>query len=124
MSKGPVHNPLSGSTRSFMESRFETDFSNVGIHTGGEAARMNRELGARAFAHDGDIYFGFGQHNPQSVRGKRLLAHELTHVVQQQGNPGRSIVMRQFDWTELEPACARQRSAYNTATGRRYYPCL
>jgi len=65
---------------------------------------MNRELGAQAFAHDRDIYFGVGKYAPQSVEGKRLLAHELTHVVQQQGSSGRSIVMRQFDWTELEPA--------------------
>ncbi len=74
---------LSGSTKSFMESRFETDFSNVNIHIGGEATQMNRELNAKAFTVGNDIYFNEGQYQPGSNEGKHLLAHELTHAVQQ-----------------------------------------
>ena len=68
-----------------MEPRFGTDFSSVRMHTGGEAAQMNREIGARAFTHGQDIYLGEGQTDLESARGKQLLAHELTHVVQQSG---------------------------------------
>jgi hypothetical protein len=62
------------------------DFSKVQIHTDNKSAQMNQELGVRAFTHGRDVYFGIGQYNPQSNEGKRLLAHELTHVVQQSGN--------------------------------------
>ncbi|HPE75147.1 MAG TPA: DUF4157 domain-containing protein [Draconibacterium sp.] len=59
------------------------DFSNVNIHTDSNAVKMNRQLGARAFTHGNDIYFNQGQFNPQSYQGAHLLAHELTHTVQQ-----------------------------------------
>ncbi len=75
--------PLSGSTKSFMESRFETDFSNVGIHTNSEAANLSRDLGAKAFTVGNDIYFNSGQYAPDTSEGKHLLAHELTHTLQQ-----------------------------------------
>jgi len=68
-----------------MEPRFGTDFSSVRIHSGGDAVSMNKELHAQAFAHGSDIYFNAGKYNPTSNEGKRLLAHELTHVVQQTG---------------------------------------
>lgn len=70
-------------TRSFMESRFGSDFGNVKIHTNKEALQMNRELEAKAFTVGKDIYFNEGQYQPNSDDGRRLLAHELTHVVQQ-----------------------------------------
>jgi len=100
---------LSDEVQAFFEPRLMHDFSQVRVHTDVEAARMNRELGAQAFAHDRDIYFGVGRYSPQSPKGKRLLAHELTHVVQQQGPPRRSMVMRQFDW--LEPALETEDAA-------------
>ncbi|MDJ0719872.1 MAG: DUF4157 domain-containing protein, partial [Prochloraceae cyanobacterium] len=75
--------PLPEETRGFMESRFRKDFSSVRIHTGSEAAQLSRELKAQAFTHGQDVYFGAGKYSPESVEGKRLLAHELTHVVQQ-----------------------------------------
>jgi hypothetical protein len=74
---------LAQATRSFFEPRMQHDFSKVKVHTGSAAADMNQKLGARAFTYGRDIYFGVGQHNPASLQGKRLLAHELTHVVQQ-----------------------------------------
>jgi hypothetical protein len=77
--------PLSPEVRTFMEPRFGVDFSQVRIHTSSEAVQMNRDLQAQAFTHGSDIYFGSGKYDPGSSAGKQLLAHELTHVVQQTG---------------------------------------
>lgn len=77
--------PLPADTLSFMETRFGADFGKVRVHTGGEAPQLNRALQAEAFTHGNDIYFGHGKYDPQSSSGKQLLAHELTHVVQQTG---------------------------------------
>ena len=74
---------LSEAERSFMESRFGVDFSGVRIHTDSTAIQLSRELNAEAFTHGRDIYFGAGRYNPRTSSGKRFLAHELTHVVQQ-----------------------------------------
>ena len=79
--------PLDGDTRQFMESRMGADFSNVRIHIGGVASQMNQDISARAFTHGSDIYFNQNQYNPETSSGKELLAHELTHVVQQRGVP-------------------------------------
>ncbi|WP_293024500.1 DUF4157 domain-containing protein [Moorena sp. SIO3I8] len=70
---------LSESIRSFMEPRFGADFSNVRVHTDSSASQMSKELGAQAFTHRSDIYFGEGK----SPGNNELTAHELTHVVQQ-----------------------------------------
>ncbi len=86
--------PLPDETRSFMESCFGTDFSQVRIHTDSASVQMNRELSAQAFTHGGDIYFGAGKFDPSSDSGKHLLAHELTHVVQQTGAAQRKLVQR------------------------------
>jgi hypothetical protein len=77
--------PLPDEVRSFMEPRFGADLSQVRVHTGSEAVQMNKELNAQAFTHGKDIYFGSGRYNPGSSEGKHLLAHELTHVIQQTG---------------------------------------
>jgi hypothetical protein len=77
---------LDGNTQTFMQSRFGTDFSGVKIHTDREAAQMNRELNAKAFTVGSDIYFDEGQYQPNSESGRYLLAHELTHVRQQDGS--------------------------------------
>jgi hypothetical protein len=77
--------PLAPEVLTFMEPRFGVDFSSVRIHTSSEAVQMNRDLQAQAFTHDRDIYFGSGKYDPSSNAGKQLLAHELTHVVQQTG---------------------------------------
>jgi pimeloyl-ACP methyl ester carboxylesterase len=78
--------PLPQDVRASMEPHFGADFSGVRVHTGGEAMQMNRELSAQAFTHGQDIYFGAGKYDIGSGAGRRLLAHELTHVVQQNGN--------------------------------------
>lgn len=85
---GGAGSPLPGPTRAFFEPRFGHDFGAVRVHADGEAARMSRQLGARAFTHGRGMYFGAGEWDPRSAAGTRLIAHELTHVVQQQGGPG------------------------------------
>jgi hypothetical protein len=77
--------PLPHATRLMMESRFGADLSHVRVHTGSEPAQVNRMLDAEAFTHQNHIYMGAGQYNPHSHAGQQLLAHELTHVVQQTG---------------------------------------
>lgn len=77
--------PLPDSVRSFMEPRFGTDFSGVRIHTGGNSEHLNRQVSAQAFTHGRDIFMGEGTYAPDSASGRHLLAHELTHVVQQGG---------------------------------------
>ncbi|HYR12440.1 MAG TPA: DUF4157 domain-containing protein, partial [Longimicrobium sp.] len=72
-------------SRAFFESRFGSDFSGVRVHTDSRATSTSRELGARAFTVGTDIFFGEGEYRPDSAAGRRLLAHELTHVVQQGG---------------------------------------
>lgn len=76
---------LDKNTKSEMESGFGTDFSNVKIHTDTGAVQMSQELGAQAFTNGNDVYFNEGKYNPGSKEGKHLLAHELTHTVQQTG---------------------------------------
>jgi len=77
--------PLPKETRASLESSIGADFSNVKIHTGTDAVEMNKDLGAHAFTHGSDIYFNAGKYDPSSSSGKHLLAHELTHTVQQGG---------------------------------------
>jgi hypothetical protein len=76
-------NPLPKKTLHEMNSSFGLNFSNVRVHNDSEAVNMNKDLQAQAFTHGNDIYFNSGKYNPESADGKFLLAHELTHVVQQ-----------------------------------------
>jgi hypothetical protein len=75
--------PLSDSLRAFMEPRFNTDFSAVRLHTDANAHSLARSVNAQAFTVGPNIVFGAGHYAPDTNRGKHLLAHELTHVVQQ-----------------------------------------
>ena len=77
--------PLADSLRAFFEPRFGHDFGHVRIHTGCEAAQLARAVNARAFTVGRDVVFGAGEYAPETTAGKRLLAHELTHVLQQAG---------------------------------------
>lgn len=77
---------LPTSTNQQMSAAFGADFSGVRIHTDSNAVQMNRYLNARAFTHGSDVYFNKGEYSPGGGEGKRLLAHELTHVVQQGGD--------------------------------------
>lgn len=78
---------LDSGTRSFMETRFNSDFSGVRVHTDQQAAASARTVDAHAYTVGNDIVFGEGQYSPGSSTGRNLLAHELTHVVQQQQAP-------------------------------------
>lgn len=82
--------PLPHSIKTEMESGFGADFSKVRIHNDSNAVQMNKQLGSQAFATGNNIYFNQGRYNPSSPSGKHLLAHELTHTVQQ----GASIRMK------------------------------
>ena len=77
--------PLPDDIRMEMEQQFMADFSKVRIHTDKTAIKMSAILSAQAFTHGYDIYFNKRKYDPYSQEGKRLLAHELTHVVQQKG---------------------------------------
>ncbi len=76
---------LDNPVRQSMETRFGRDFSGVRIHTGARAAQSATHLHALAYTTGANIVFGAGQYRPHSPEGQRLLAHELTHVVQQDG---------------------------------------
>ena len=76
-------NPLPSQTQVDMSNAFGQDFSDVNIHTDKDAIQMNQALKAQAFTHGKDIYFNQGKYDTASSSGKHLLAHELTHVVQQ-----------------------------------------
>ncbi|WP_045855612.1 eCIS core domain-containing protein [Teredinibacter purpureus] len=79
--------PLEQGAKHFFESRFGTDFSHVRIHSNPAANALSQHYSARAFTYGRDIVFSSGEYNPRSVTGRHLLAHELTHVLQQTGGP-------------------------------------
>lgn len=81
--------PLAPDIQVKMENGFGADFSGVRVHSGSQAAQLNQSLGAQAFTHGSDVYFNSGKYQPHSGSGQKLLAHELTHVVQQGAAPQR-----------------------------------
>lgn len=91
-------------TRTRMNGAFGADFSGVRVHKDGEADALNRALGARAFTTGRDIFFRQSEYNPATAPGKELLAHELTHVLQQGGTTvrGKLTVGRPDDPGERE----------------------
>lgn len=84
---------LEAGTRDYMEQRFGHDFSAVRVHADSAAAAAARTLGARAYTYGTAISFDAGEYRPESPGGRRLLAHELAHVVQQRG--GQAMVQRE-----------------------------
>jgi hypothetical protein len=83
---------LDEAVRQDMETQFGRDLSNVHIHTDAEAAELCAQVGARAFTVGGDIFFAPGEYAPETAAGRELLAHELTHVVQQGGGASRKLM--------------------------------
>lgn len=77
--------------RIFMEERFGTDFSAIRVHTDDNAVELSRQVGAHAFATGNDVYFSSNAFSPGSTTGRQLLAHELTHVIQQGKGVGQNI---------------------------------
>lgn len=94
---------LDRTTQQFVETRFGANFGQVRIHTDNDAARAARQVNARAFTIGNHIIFNHGEYAPETTRGRYLLAHELTHVLQQNGSraaqttPARMILQRQPD---------------------------
>lgn len=118
--------PLPENTRSGMEQAFGADFSGVRVHTGGNALQMNKELGAQAFTHGSDIYFDVGKFDTKSVSGKHLLAHELTHVIQQeiglirekvQLSPAEDLIDSFTSWNFLDESALGQALVEKTGAG-------
>ncbi len=87
---------LETNTLQQMEGGIGADFSQVKVHTDNSAIQMNRQLNAKAFTHGRDIYFNSGEYQPESRSGQHLLAHELTHVVQQGSD--KKIQKADRDW--------------------------
>jgi Domain of unknown function (DUF4157) len=82
-----VGRPLDAETQAFFDSRFGYNFSNVQIHTDSAAQRSARQVGALAYTSGNSIVFAKGRFEPHTYEGKRLLAHELAHVIQQNERP-------------------------------------
>jgi outer membrane protein OmpA-like peptidoglycan-associated protein len=102
-------------TRSFMENSFSADFSKVKIHTDSQASEMNKDINAKAFTTGSDIYFKSGEYSPNSEDGKKLLAHELTHVVQQE-NGIDSKIQRLGDLSKVPPMACNVATASSGGT--------
>jgi Domain of unknown function (DUF4157) len=105
--------PLDVATRAFLEPRLGYDFSHVRVHTDAKAAESARAVNALAYTVGNNLVFGLGQYVPGIKTGKRLIAHELTHVVQQRGrqNVGLSSV-------EIQPHEHASEKAAVSATDR------
>jgi hypothetical protein len=101
--------PLDANTRAFMEPRFGHDFSSVRVHTNVKAAESARAVDALAYTVGRNIVFGSGGYAPSSSEGRRLLAHELTHVAQQSGAgsyPPSEVRFGETDGSEREAGAA------------------
>gem|GEM_PF-1439891 len=92
-------NPLPLTVRRFMEPRFKADFSAVKVHTGDRAAKLNQQLNAKAFAVGKNVFFGKDQFKPETDEGRELIAHELTHTIQQGAATQGAPVRRSADVT-------------------------
>lgn len=79
--------PLDRAVRAHMESRLGHDFGDVRIHTDAAAAASAKSVGAHAYTVGNDVVFGTGHYDPGSPAGRKTIAHELTHVVQQKAGP-------------------------------------
>ena len=98
-------NQIDPEIRSGMEQRFGADFSGVKIHSDSSAAALSNRLGAHAFTTGNDIFFNSGKYSPETLSGKHLLAHELTHTIQQGANSkriGKQAIQR-WPWDTLTP---------------------
>jgi Domain of unknown function (DUF4157)/L,D-transpeptidase catalytic domain len=99
--------PLDTGTRTFMEPRFGHDFSQVRVHTDARAAESARAVNALAYTVGRNVGFGTGQYTPGTSEGKRLLAHELTHVVQQDTHKTEYLTPKNIERTQNTTAEAQ-----------------
>lgn len=108
--------PLDPATRNFMESRLGHDLGDVRIHIHGQAAASAQAIGARAYTVGRDVVFRPGQYAPNTQAGRRLLAHELTHVVQQ--SPAKGETRRMGISKGAAPMIQRQTDVGTTRSPR------
>jgi len=129
---------LSNEVRNFYEPRFGYDFRNVKVHTDSVAAKSAQSINALAYTSGENIVFNQGQYSPNTESGKKLLGHELTHVVQQLGIPSNAIQLRaapyikkitvhlappqsaDLEWEGTPPASATGRDHFTVSTGKGY----
>ncbi len=111
--------PLSPGVRSFMEPRFGANFGGVRVHTGEAAAQQSVGLQAKAFTVGNNVYFGRDQYRPESPAGRELIAHELTHTIQQGAAP---VVQRSVDTAVTQHVAPHpQRSWLGIQNPREYF---
>jgi hypothetical protein len=103
---------LDTDTNEFMESSFGHDFSRVRVHTGERAAMSAKSINARAYAIGNNIVFGERQYQPKTIEGRKLLAHELTHVVQQEAATNYGIFRNSDMPSSSEGAVTPRRVVY------------
>jgi hypothetical protein len=103
--------PLDATTQAFMAPRFGHDFSNVRVHTDARAAESALAVNALAYTVGRDVVFGAGQYAPRTSEGRRLMAHELTHVVQQ----GNLVQRRSGDLEVTHPTDVAEQQAQHAA---------
>lgn len=113
--------PLPQDTRQFMEKAFQADFSKVNIHTGDQAQHMSSDIHAAAFTYGNDIYFNQQQFRPNTPEGQHLLAHELTHVLQQGKNIApriqrADIYHRQLTWADFKADLPKKTQGFDAVT--------
>ncbi len=107
--------PLPASIRNFFEPRFGHNFSDVRVHTDGQASELATRLHAKAFTLGSNVVFGSEQYSPETATGKRLLAHELTHTIQQG-----KLIDRGFSSFSGSPRSKQERETDNSASGEAY----
>lgn len=116
--------PLNPETKTLYGPRYGYDFSQVRVHVDDRSSKIAREINARAFTVGNDVVFGAGQYSPETTQGNRLLAHELTHVVQQnslrsQGHSvSRNVLKHTIQKITLSNIPLRQRLALQIRTQR------
>jgi Domain of unknown function (DUF4157)/Lysine-specific metallo-endopeptidase len=103
--------PLDPATRAFMEPRFGHDFSQVRVHTNANAAESARAVNALAYTVGRDVVFGAGNYAPITHAGRRLIAHELTHTIQQAGHGSSSPHVSQLEIGEVSSPAEHESDA-------------
>jgi len=109
---------MQANDRTFFESRMGYDLSNVRLHNDAQAHQSASSLNALAYTHGNNIVFGAGQYQPGTDAGKRLMAHELTHTIQQSGSVGRQV-QRQVNQVEIN--CGTSQVNFNRDDGATSY---
>ena len=114
--------PLPAPVRSMMEPRFGANFAGVRVHTGDAAARQSEHLNAHAFTVGDNIFFGRDKFQPQSAGGRELIAHELTHTIQQGAVAQQGVVHRSALVAVFEHVAPQvQRDSWGIPSPREYF---